>query len=63
METRIKSDASRVALGAVIEQLSPTGWHKVAFALRFLNSKEEKYTVNELQLIGFVSSVDYFKYQ
>ena len=62
MEFRIKCDASRAALGAVLEQLSPTGWRTVAFALLFLNSKEDRYRVIELQLIGFVSSVDYFKY-
>ena len=61
LETRIKCDASRAGLGAVLEQRSPTGWHAVAFASRFLNSNEERYSVNELELL-VVWSVEYFKY-
>ena len=49
-------------LGAALEQRSPTGWHTVAFASRFLNSNEERYSVNELELLGVVWSVEYFKY-
>ena len=62
METRIKCDASRAGLGAALEQRSPTGWHTVAFASRFLNSTEECYSVNELELLGVVWSVEFFKY-
>ena len=62
LETRIKSDASRAGLGAALEQRTPTGWHTVAFASRFLNSNEERYSVNELELLGVVWSVEYFKY-
>ena len=62
METRIKCDASRAGLGSALEQRSPRGWHTVAFASRFLNSNEERYSVNELELLGVVWSVQYFKY-
>ena len=62
METRIKCDASRAGLGASLEQRSPTGWHTVAFASRFRNSNEERYIVNELELLGVMWSVEYFKY-
>ena len=62
LETRIKCDASRAGLGAALEQRSPTGWHTVVFASRFLNSSEERYSVNELELLGVVWSVEYFKY-
>ena len=61
LETRIKCDASRAGLGAALEQCSPTGWHTVAFASRFLNSNEERYSVNELELLGVVWSVENFK--
>ena len=54
-------DASRAGLRAALEQQSPTGWHTVAFASRFLNSKEERYSVNELELLGVVWSVEYFE--
>ena len=48
----IKCDASRAGLGAALEQRMPTGWHTVAFASRFPNSNEERYSVNELELLG-----------
>ena len=54
----INCDANRAGLGAALEQRSPTGWHTVAFASRFLNSNKERYTVNELELLGVVWSVE-----
>ena len=62
METRIKCDASRAVLGAALEQRSTTGWHTVAFVSRFLNSNEERYDGNELELLWVVWCVEYFKY-
>ena len=62
LETRIKCDASRAGLGAALEQRSSTGWHTIAFTSRFLNSNKERYSVNELELLGVVWSVEYFKY-
>ena len=61
LETRLKSDASRSGLGAVLEQLTVDGWKPIAFASRFLNSCEERYSVNELELLGVVWSIEYFK--
>ena len=54
LETRIKCDASRQGLGAALEQLDCEGWKTVAFASRFLNSNEERYSINELELLGVV---------
>ena len=62
LETRIKCDASRGGLGAALEQRSPKGWYTVVLASRFLNSNEERYSINELQLIGVVWSIEYFKF-
>ena len=62
LETQIKCDASITGLGAAIEKCSSTGWHTVAFASRFLNSIEERYSINELGLLGVVWSVEHFKY-
>ena len=62
LETRIESHASRAGLGAALEQRSPTGWHTVAFASPFLISNEERYSLNELELLRVVWSVEYFKY-
>ena len=62
LETRIKCDASRKGLGCALEQRTPNGWHTVAFASRFLNSVEDRYSVNELELLGVVWSIEHFKY-
>ena len=61
LETRIKCYASRARLGAALEQCSSTDWHRVTFASRFLNSNDERYSVNELELLEVVWSIEYFK--
>ena len=61
LETRVKCDASRSGLGAALEQLTVDGRKPIAFASRFLNSCEERYSVNELELLGVVWSTEYFK--
>ena len=38
------------------------GWKTVAFASRFLNSNEERYSINELELLVVVWAIEYFKY-
>ena len=62
MKTRIKCDASRAGLEEALEQRSQTGWNNIAFASRFMNSNEERYSINELELLVVVWSVEYFKY-
>ena len=49
-------------MGCALEQRTPNGWHTVAFASRFLNSVEDRYSINELELLGIVWSVEHFKY-
>ena len=44
-----------------MEQNSSDGCKPIAFASRFLNPTEERYSVNELELLGIVWSIDYFK--
>ena len=61
LETRVKSDASRSGLGAALEQLTVDGWKPIAFTSQFLNSCEERYSVNALELLGVVWSIEYFK--
>ena len=60
LETRIKCDASRSGLGAALEQLTVDGWKPISFASRCLNSSEERYSINELELLGVVWSIEYF---
>ena len=61
LSTRIKCDASRSGLGAALEQLTVNGWKPTSLASRFLNSNEEHYSINELELLGVVCSIDFFK--
>ena len=62
LEMRVKCDASRQGLGAALEQMDSEGWKTVAFASCFLNSSEERYSINELEMLGVVWAIEYFKY-
>ena len=53
---------SRSGLGAVFEQESSIGRETIACASRFLNEAEEKYSINELELLGIVWSLEHFKH-
>ena len=57
----MKCDASRSGLGAALKQLTVDGWKPIAFASRFLNSCEERHSVNKLELLDVVWSIEYFK--
>ena len=61
-DTRIVCDASREGIGAALEQNTPDGWATIAYASRFLNSCEQKYSVNELELLAAVWAIEHFKY-
>ena len=58
LDTGIVCDASKFGLGAALEQNTDTGWVAEAYASRFLNSLEEKYSVYELELFGQSSISD-----
>ena len=61
LNTRVKCDASQLGLGASIEQDHRGNWKTVAFASRFSNIAELKYSTNELELLGLVWTLDHFK--
>ena len=61
-KTRLKCDASHTGLGAVLEQQYPEGWFPIAYASRFLNEAEMKYSTNELKLLSVVWATNHFKY-
>ena len=61
-ETRVVCDASRDGIGCALEQETPDGWATIAYASRFHNSCENKYSVNELELLAAVWAIEHFKY-
>ena len=58
--TRVKTDASRSGLGAVLETCN--GWETISYASRFLNKAEEKCNINELELLCVVWALEHFKH-
>ena len=44
LPTRLRSDSSRIGLGAMIEEEVEEEWHLVAFSSRALNTSEQNYT-------------------
>ena len=59
--SRLKTDASHSGPGATLEQWDGKNWLTIAFASRFLNSHEMKYSTNELELLGVVWATEHFK--
>ena len=60
--TRVKCDASHKRLGATLEQWNPNGWFPIAYASRFLNTAEQIYSTNELELLAVVWATEHFRY-
>ena len=55
--------ASHSGLGATLEQKAEEGdWMPIAFASRYLNTQEKKYSTNELEFLAVVWAVDRFKH-
>ena len=61
-QTRVRCDASKKGLGACLEQKNGNIWETKAFASRFLNNLESRYSTNKLELLAVVWSLEYFKY-
>ena len=61
MMSRLKTDASYSGLGATLEQWDGENWISIAFASRFLNSHDTKYSTNEIELLGVVWATEQFK--
>ena len=53
----ITTDASKYAIGAVMEQEFPDGRHPVAFLSRTLNAAEQNYAAHDLELLGIVDTL------
>ena len=60
--TRVKCDASHSGLGAALEQeVEKDVWVPIAFASRFVNDQEKKYSTNELELLAIMWSCEHFR--
>ena len=60
--SRVNCDASHSGLGACLAQeVEPNVWAPIAFASRFLNSAEIKYSTNELELLAIVWACEHFR--
>ena len=60
--TRVRCDASTKGLEACLEQFVNSTWHPIAYASRFLNNLEQRYSTNELELLAVVWALEHFKY-
>ena len=59
---RIICDASKQGLGAVLQQNEENSWKPIANASRFLTEfVSKRYSINELELLAVVWSVEHFK--
>ena len=59
---RVRCNASKEGLGACLIQKNENNWHPIAHASRFLNTNEQKYSINELELLSVVWTLEPFKY-
>jgi len=61
-ETRLISDASDFAMGAVLEQRLDNSWKPLAFFSRKLSSSQLKYNAYDRELTAVFEAVKYFRY-
>ena len=61
-ENFITTDACNTGLGATLWQKEDENFRPIAFASRFLTDCERKYAINELELLGVLWGLEYFRY-
>lgn len=57
----LTTDASNIAIGAVLSQSTPPNDHPVAYASRTLNETEQKYSTIEKELLAIIWACKYFR--
>ena len=61
-KSRVKCEASHNGLGAcLVQEIEPGVWAPTAFASRFLNNAETKYSTNELEWLAIVWACEHFR--
>ena len=58
---RIICDANKNGLRAVLQMNEQNSWEPLAYASRFLTELESKYSINKLELLAVVWSIEHFK--
>ena len=58
---RIIYDASKNGVGAVLQMKEQDSWKPLAYASQFLTELESKYSIQELELLAVVWSIEHFK--
>ena len=53
----VTTDASKSTIGAILEQLTPSGKKTIAFTSRTLSSAEQNYATHELELLAIVDTL------
>ena len=61
-ENYVTTDACNTALGATLWQKEGESFRPIAFASKFLTDCEKKYAINELELLGALWRLEYFRY-
>ena len=60
LPTRLRSDSSRIGLGAMIEQEGEEEWHPVAFSSRALHTSEQNYAQIKRETLSVVFGCERF---
>ena len=58
---RIICDAIKEGLRAMLQQKQEEGWEPIHYASRFLTEFEQKYSINELELLAVMWAIENFR--
>ena len=58
----VVSDASTIAMGAVLQQFVHNEWHPLAFFSRKLNTAQQKYSAYDRELLAIYEAIKHFRY-
>ncbi|KAG7301804.1 hypothetical protein JYU34_014833 [Plutella xylostella] len=61
-ELAIQTDASDVAIGAVLQQRNESGWQPLAFFSRKLSPAQKKYSPYDRELLAIYEAIRYFRF-
>lgn len=59
---RLTSDASDIAIGAVLEQFSGEAWQPLGFFSKKLNASQKNYSTYDRELLAIYEAIKFFRY-